>query len=85
MKTRLSGALSAAKNVEGGVLGPYLTAVAVLTIRELFESLPRHHQEDLVDELVCLLVAKEGAGPTNTVRTRGDHGETPTAFGSPEP
>jgi len=66
-------------------MGPYAQAVAVLTIKDLFQMLPRRAQEDLLDHLVGIVIANDPADPANTVRIRGDHGGAPAASGDSEP
>lgn len=65
--------------------GPYLRAVAILAIRELFFTLEREDQEELLDELIVLLIADDGADPANTVKIRGDSEVAPVASGESEP
>jgi len=85
MKTRLREALSALQNDETGRIGPYGAACLVLTIKDLFQMLPRRTQEDLVDTLVGIVTAKDPAVPANRVGIPGDHGGAPAASGSTEP
>ena len=65
--------------------GPYLRAVALLAVRELFFTLSRDDQEDLLDELVSVVIATDGTEPSEYCETSGDHEGARRASGISEP